>query len=86
MSDPSIVDVDVSDEAVTVWLDDARKLSTPLIWYPRLHAATPDQRQGWEIVSAGLGVSWPSLDEDLSLAGMLAGRPAWRHPQVSAAE
>jgi hypothetical protein len=39
-------------------------------------AAAPDARSRWEIVSAGLGASWPDLDEYLSLAGMLAGRPA----------
>lgn len=86
MHDPSIIDVAVSDDFLTVRLDDSRVLSTPLSWYPRLLAATPADRQRWEIVSAGLGVSWPDLDEDLSLAGMLRGQPALGQPQGAAAE
>lgn len=76
MTDRSIVNVEVTDDHLTVHLDDGRILSTPLAWYPTLLAATPEQRARWEIVSAGLGVSWPELDEDLSLAGMLRGKSA----------
>lgn len=76
MTDRSIVNVEVSDDHLTVHLDDGRILSTPLAWYLTLLAATPEQRAQWEIVSAGLGVSWPELDEDLSLAGMLRGKSA----------
>lgn len=86
MQDPSIIDVAVTDEFLTVSLDDGRVLSTPLSWYPRLRLASAAERQRWEIVSAGLGVSWPDLDEDLSLAGMLRGRPAIGHPHGAAAE
>ncbi|HYE52798.1 MAG TPA: DUF2442 domain-containing protein [Azospirillaceae bacterium] len=86
MTDRAIVHVDVTDDFVTVRLDDGRVVSTPLAWYPRLLAAPPEARARCEIVSAGLGVSWPDLDEDLSLAGMLRGEPARRRPGHLAAE
>jgi hypothetical protein len=44
---------------------------TPLDWYPRLKAATQQQRANYEIMP--LGIHWPDLDEDLSIAGMLKG-------------
>ena len=45
-----------------------------LDWYPRLQAATPAQRQNFEIMP--MGVHWPDIDEDLSVAGMLKGNRA----------
>lgn len=86
MTDCSVIDVEVTDDLLTVHLDDGRILSTPLAWYPTLLAATTAQRAEWEIVSAGLGVSWPALDEDLSLSGMLRGQPAYNIPHSAAAE
>lgn len=86
MHDPSIIDVVVTQDFLTVHLDDGRVLSTPLSWYPWLHNATDLERQRWEIVSAGLGVSWPDIDEDLSLAGMLRGQPSLGQPRGAAAE
>lgn len=74
--EPSIVDVGTTDEHLVVSLDDGREVRTPLAWYPRLVAASPEQRDRWELLAGGEAVSWPSVDEDLSLAGMLAGVPA----------
>lgn len=41
-----------------------------------LPTAQPEQRQVFELDEDGLGVHWPLLDEDLSIAGLLraAGR------------
>lgn len=72
----SIVDVGTTDEHLVVSLDDGRQLRTPLSWYPRLLDASPEERDRWELLAGGEAVSWPSVDEDLSLAGMLAGVPA----------
>lgn len=66
--------VRVSESELIVTLGDGRVLATPLSWYPKLQAATPEQRANFEIMPMGL--HWPDLDEDLSVAGMLAGRKA----------
>lgn len=49
---------------------------TPLIWYPRLHKATAAERAVWEWHGDGIGITWPQLDEDLSIRGMLEGNPS----------
>jgi hypothetical protein len=55
-----------------VTLADGRKIATPLDWYPRLTRASAQQRANFEIMP--MGIHWPDLDEDLSVAGMLKGR------------
>lgn len=59
---------------LVVTLADGRKISTPLEWYPRLQGASPAARGNYEIMP--MGIHWPELDEDLSVAGMLAGSRA----------
>ncbi|MCC6367055.1 MAG: DUF2442 domain-containing protein [Bryobacterales bacterium] len=61
-----------------VALADGRKLSVPLAWFPRLLAASPGQRQNFEILGEGAGIHWPEIDEDLSIAGLLHGKSATR--------
>lgn len=72
----SITSVDTTDEHLVVRLDDGREVRTPLAWYPRLQAAPPEDRARWELIGGGEAVSWPALDEDLGLYGMLRGVPA----------
>lgn len=52
-------------------LQDGRSLSVPLEWFPRLRDATPEQRERWELLGPGIGIHWPDLDEDISVAGLL---------------
>jgi hypothetical protein len=52
---------------------DGRVLSVPLVWFPILRAATPQQRLKYEIGGGGISLHWPELDEDLSIAGLMAG-------------
>lgn len=66
----------ITDNELTVELADGRTIATPLEWYPRLTHATPEERSRFEIIGRGQGVRWPDLDEDLSVEGMLAGRPS----------
>ena len=68
--------VTITDEHLTVELRDGRVISTPLIWYPRLHDASPGDRAVWEWIGSGSGIHWPLLDEDLSIKGMLEGNPS----------
>jgi hypothetical protein len=51
---------------------DGRIIGVPLAWFPRLLAATPEQRSRCEIGGGGIGLRWPELDEDLSVAGLQA--------------
>jgi hypothetical protein len=46
-------------------------LTVPLEWVPRLRDGTPEARKRWELIGRGLGIHWPDLDEDLSVAGLL---------------
>jgi Protein of unknown function (DUF2442) len=66
------VEFTASDLVVT--LADGRKIATPLDWYPRLKRASAAQRANYEIMP--MGIHWPAIDEDLSVAGMLKGQRA----------
>ena len=56
-----------------MWVDlsDGRTLGVPLAWFPRLLRSTREQREACRISSRGL--HWEALDEDVSIAGLLAG-------------
>ena len=66
----------MSDDTLTVDLADGRSISAPLEWFPRLAHASPAERGNWQIGGGGNGVRWPDLDEDISVEGLLAGRPS----------
>ena len=70
---PVAESVTVSDNELTVILGDGRNVSVPLSWYPRLVYATPEERDGWELIADGQHVHWESLDEDISVDDLLAG-------------
>jgi len=65
------VDVSCSDHSLTVVLDDGRSVSVPLVWFPRLLSATPQQRRDWEPIGGGIGIHWEAIDEDISVASLL---------------
>ena len=69
--DATAVDVVVTDERLTVILADGRELSAPLAWFPRLLDATDAQRRNWRFIGRGLGIHWPEVDEDISIASLL---------------
>ena len=71
--------VEVTEESVIVRLEDGRTLT--LAWYPRLVYSTPKERQNVHLIGDGTGLHWPDLDEDISVQGMLAGRPSQEGPQ-----
>ena len=81
--EPRIKDVRVTDETITAYLADGRIVSVPLAWSWRLSEATLAQRSHWEIISEGLGIHWPEIDEDISAEGMLSGVPAKRPKQTA---
>lgn len=71
---PNAQQVSVSDEALTVELEDGRTLSAPLGWYPRLAHATAAERQRWRLIGQGTGIHWDDIDEDISVEGLLLGK------------
>lgn len=73
---PKATNVSVSDHTVTVDLSDGRTISVPITWYPRLATGTSDERGNWRLIGSGEGIHWPDLDEDISVEGLIAGRPS----------
>jgi len=74
-ADERVKQVHFTSETISVALMDGRTITVPLVWYPKLLNAMPEQREGWEICGGGYGIHWEELDEDLSTAGMLRGAP-----------
>jgi hypothetical protein len=64
--------VEFTATELVVTLADGRRIATPLAWYPRLLRASAAERQNYEIMP--MGIHWPAVDEDLSIAAMLRGR------------
>lgn len=83
-SEPRIVKLDVTEDAIVAQLADGRTITVPLAWSWRLADATPAQRQRFEILGSGEGVHWPDIDEDISARGMLQGMPACPPKQAKA--
>ncbi len=71
VGDERVADVRFEAERLIVDLADGRTIAVPLAWYPRLLGATPAQRSNWTRAGGGLGIHWPDVDEDLSVAGLL---------------
>ena len=69
-----VASVSVSDAELTVALCDGEAVSVSLSHYPRLRYATPAERRNWRLMDSGRGIHWDALDEDISIAGLLAGR------------
>lgn len=81
MQDARALQLTISDEALSVDLVDGRTIIVPLAWYPRLWHAKPAERSRFEIIGDGAFIHWPDLDEDLTVAGFLAGRRSGESPQ-----
>lgn len=66
----------VDSERITATLADGRVIAVPLWWSWRLERATPEQRANYRILGDGEGFHWPDVDEDISVASIIAGRPS----------
>src|SRR5947209_6246754 len=66
--------VTVSEDSLTVDLNDGRTIVVPTPWFPRLMNGTPTERANLRFIGNGTGIHWPDLDEDLSIESLLAGR------------
>src|SRR5438034_4440304 len=76
ISIPNAERVIVTDDTLSVDLSDGRTIAVPLAWFPRLVRATPAERSDWRLIARGEGIHWEDLDEDISVEGLLAGRPS----------
>ena len=61
------------DENLWIVLSDGRQLATPLGYFPRLLRASADDRKKFNLSGGGTGIHWESLDEDISVSGLLIG-------------
>ncbi len=73
---PNVEDVTITEETLTVELSDGRTLSVPLAWFPRLLHANEKERRNWRLIGKGHGIHWNDLDEDISVEGLLIGKPS----------
>lgn len=73
---PEAEEVTVTEDTLTAELSDGRTISVPLDWFPRLVHSTMEERENWRFTGKGQGIHWPELDEDISVEGLLAGRPS----------
>lgn len=71
---PRATGVDFTNDELCVTLSDGRRLAVPIAWFPRLAHANAAQRSHYELLGGGQGIHWPDLDEDVSVAGLVAGR------------
>ena len=75
-----IVKVSVTDDTLSVDLEDGRTIAIPIGWYPRLAHGTPAERANLQISGAGYGIHWPDLDEDIGVEGLLLGKKSTESP------
>ena len=78
---PRVIKVTVTDDTLSVDLDDGRTISVPIGWYPRLAHGTSAERANVQIAGAGFGLHWPDLDEDIGVEGLLLGKRSAESPE-----
>jgi len=70
-------------DSMWVKLSDGRTLGVPLAWFPRLLHGSAEQRE--QVTMSSRGLHWEELDEDISVAGLLAGRGDQKRPRAAKA-
>ncbi|RJQ55870.1 MAG: DUF2442 domain-containing protein [Desulfobacteraceae bacterium] len=80
-TEPTAIDVSVSDDELTVTLTDGRRIVIPLAWYPRLLYASESERQNWQLLGDGYAIEWVDIDEHIGIEGLLAGRKSGENPR-----
>jgi hypothetical protein len=83
-SEPLASGVELTESMLKVVLDDGRELAVPIEWFPKLRDATATDRCNWRLIGRGEGIHWPSIDEDISVAGLLRGRVGRRSAERAA--
>jgi len=73
---PDVETVTVTADTLSVNVSDGRTIAVPLAWFPRLVHATQRERNNWRLIGRGQGIHWEVIDEDISVEGLLAGKPS----------
>ena len=73
---PEALNVSLTDDTLSVDLSDGRSIAVPIAWFPRLMHASEKERNNWRLIGKGQGIHWENIDEDISIEGLLAGRPS----------
>jgi hypothetical protein len=78
---PEALNVSITDDTLNVDLSDGRSIAVPIAWFPRLLHSTEQERNNWRLIGRGQGIHWEDIDEDVSVEGLLAGRPSGESQQ-----
>ncbi|HWL95677.1 MAG TPA: DUF2442 domain-containing protein [Phycisphaerae bacterium] len=62
------------DRMIWLELDDGRQVGFPAKKFPRLNGATDAQLADVQVQARGQALRWEEIDEDLTVADILAGR------------
>ncbi|CAB1057731.1 hypothetical protein D1BOALGB6SA_2484 [Olavius sp. associated proteobacterium Delta 1] len=73
---PEALNVSLTDDTLSVDLNDGRSISVPIAWFPRLLHSTEQERNNWRLIGRGQGIHWEDIDEDISIEGLIAGLPS----------
>jgi hypothetical protein len=73
---PEALNVSLTDDTLSVDLSDGRSISVPIAWFPRLMHSSAKERNNWRLIGKGQGIHWEDIDEDISVEGLLAGKPS----------
>ena len=73
---PEALNVAITNDTLRVDLSDGRSISVPIAWFPRLLHSSEQERNNWRLIGKGQGIHWEDVDEDISIEGLLAGRPS----------
>ncbi|MFA5903859.1 MAG: DUF2442 domain-containing protein [Desulfobacula sp.] len=73
---PLVEDIKITKDTLSADLSDGRTISVPLEWFPRLLYATLKERKNWRLIGKGQGIHWEDIDEDISIEGLISGRPS----------
>lgn len=71
--DDHAVDVSFTKNSLHFVLADGREISAPLEWFPKLRNASEKERNNWRFIANGVGVHWPSIDEDIAVSTLMRG-------------
>ena len=69
--DEHAVDVSFTKDTLHLVLADGREISAPLEWFPRLRDANERDKHNWRLIGHGLGIHWPTVDEDIAVNTLL---------------
>lgn len=75
-AEPGAEKVKITRNTLRVDLSDGRTIAVPLEWFPRLLNANDEERKNWRLIGSGQGIHWEDIDEDISVEGLLAGKPS----------